>query len=616
MSRGTSARHIGSGSATRIRHDDAACWTDQHSNRPMSVNRSKSVYIEDAKKMQNGFKIDDNDVIYKDVVIIGNGPSGICLSYMLAGNWPYYTGEPHPGDDMLTARLRFCTTNTGSEDPDDAIAKNRRQCGKSGRTQGGGLARSTRCKLECLSSGIEGRGGGRPLALLMDHLQHPCVDAGLDVASLLDWRSADEYPEHRIVDHVVLGKGQPGGAWQAMDPNVLTISLSRWMSLPDLDLRHWEKLIEAEQIRESVLSETNDAYTRPEKLSVCKASSRISVGTVAAYYKDYVRRKGLKQYFRCGTTVTSVKSDSDSPESKGGYNWIVDGYENKSGKRFLYRCKRAVLATGTTDLSNHLGIPGETTYPNWVTHDLNDLETRLGRLVRERGETDVDSNDEQMLPVLVVGAGLSAADAIMAARFRGIPVLHAFRHSSNEWTKETAERITTSYDRLQWLPNSIYPEYHKVYEMMADGGTNYPLYKSLPGYTLVSLDENREDENMNTTRRTVTFSAPDGRLHTFEVSVAAILIGYKPDLSYLECNGIGLGKLTDKPIDSKSNPIEIDDFTYEVIKAPTKGLYALGPLAGNNFVRFVLGGALGILAHILCTTSERSVSRSREPIVS
>lgn len=139
---------------------------------------------------------------------------------MLAGNWPYYNGEPHPGDDMLTARLRFMT-NTGSEDrddafSDDAVVNNRHQCGKSGvgRTQGGGLARSTRYKLECLSLGIEGRGGGRPLALLMDHLQHPCVDAGLDVVSLLDWRSADEYPEQRVVDHVVLGKGQPGGSWQ------------------------------------------------------------------------------------------------------------------------------------------------------------------------------------------------------------------------------------------------------------------------------------------------------------------------------------------------------------------------------------------------------------------
>lgn len=128
--------------------------------------------------------------------------------------------------------------------------------------------------------------------------------------------------------------------------------------------------------------------------------------------------------------------------------------------------------------------------------------------------------------MLVIGAGLSAADAIMAARFRGIPVLHAFRNSSSEWGKETTEKITTSYDRLQWLPNSIYPEYHKVYEMMADGGTNYPLYKSLPGYTLVSLDEDRDDQDIGVnTRMMVTLAAPDGQLHTFQISIAAILIG-------------------------------------------------------------------------------------------
>lgn len=163
-------------------------------------------------------------------------------------------------------------------------------------------------------------------------------------------------------------------------------------------------------------------------------------------------------------------------------------------------------------------------------HDYNRFIYPLIRLIAEfvvsfENLLILGSTDEQMPPVLVVGAGLSAADAIMATRFRGIPVLHAFRNSSSEWGgKESTERITTSYDRLQWLPNSIYPEYHKVYEMMADGGRNYPLYKSLPGYTLVSLSENREDENMNT-RRTATFSAPDGQLHTFQVSIAAILIG-------------------------------------------------------------------------------------------
>lgn len=139
---------------------------------------------------------------------------------------------------------------------------------------------------------------------------------------------------------------------------------------------------------------------------------------------------------------------------------------------------------------------------------------------------DESTADEQEHPVLVVGAGLSAADAIMAARFRGIPVLHAFRNSTNEWGKETAVKINSSYDRLQWLPSAIYPEYHKVYEMMADGGTNYPLYKSLPGYTLVSLDEDDGDEGIDVNpRRMATLSAPDGQLHTFQVSTTAILIG-------------------------------------------------------------------------------------------
>lgn len=38
----------------------------------------------------------------------GNGPSGITLSYMLAGNWPYWNSheiDKHP-DELLRARLK------------------------------------------------------------------------------------------------------------------------------------------------------------------------------------------------------------------------------------------------------------------------------------------------------------------------------------------------------------------------------------------------------------------------------------------------------------------------------------------------------------------------------
>ena len=36
---------------------------------------------------------------------LGNGPSGISLSYLLAGNWPYHTGEIHP-NEYLQLRLQ------------------------------------------------------------------------------------------------------------------------------------------------------------------------------------------------------------------------------------------------------------------------------------------------------------------------------------------------------------------------------------------------------------------------------------------------------------------------------------------------------------------------------
>ncbi|KOX72177.1 Oxidative stress-induced growth inhibitor 1 [Melipona quadrifasciata] len=580
--------------------------------------------------MQNCCDDGDNNVVFKDVVIIGNGPSGICLSFMLAGNWPYYTGEPHPADEMLTARLHSSIRsgtdeeeccNTMSQQQQRQQLGNETRCYRwhenetvksrkcQGRSEGRGLASSTRCKLECLSSGLEGRIGGRPLALLMDQLQHPCVDAGLDVPSLLTWKSVDQHPEHKVIDHIVLGKGQPGGSWQSMDPNVLTISLNRWMSLPDLDIRQWEMMIESEQLLKTTSTENEPTYEKP---SVCnKTASRISVGTVAAYYKDYVRRKRLEQYFRCGTIVTSVRPSCDTDacsqqqQQRNGYEWTVDGFEKQTGKPFRYRCKRVVLATGTTDLSNQLGIPGEDFQLDWITHDLNELESKLDHLIDyQQHVNEIEERWQPIDPVLVIGSGLSAADAIMAARFRGIPVLHVFRDSSNEWNKSDDERIRTIYDKLQGLPSSMYPEYHKVYEMMADGGTNYPLYRALPGYTLLGFTANGVDFVDAAFERPsmITLADLDGCVHTFRVSAVAILIGYKPDLSYLKTN-IGLGKYPDKPIDGKSNPIEVDDFTYEVTKSPRPGLYALGPLVGDNFVRYILGGAFAILVHILNTSS-------------
>lgn len=154
---------------------------------------------------------------------------------MLAGNWPYYNREPHPNDEMLTARLHYTFNNqtcpnecregdnlnsTGccnsSLDEIEEGRKSSKKCCSGSQKKWKKeicLGHITRDTLECLSAGVEGRTGGRPLSLLMDQLQHPGVDIGMDVPPLISWKFADHEPDHRIIDHVVLGKGPPGGAW-------------------------------------------------------------------------------------------------------------------------------------------------------------------------------------------------------------------------------------------------------------------------------------------------------------------------------------------------------------------------------------------------------------------
>lgn len=54
-----------------------------------------------------------------------------------------------------------------------------------------------------------------------------------------------------------------------------------------------------------------------------------------------------------------------------------------------------------------------------------------------------------------------------------------------------------------------------------------------------------------------------------------------------------LGEDPLKPIDCKTNPIAVNKYTNEVQRT-ARGLYAMGPLVGDNFVRFISGGALAI----------------------
>lgn len=54
----------------------------------------------------------------------------------------------------------------------------------------------------------------------------------------------------------------------------------------------------------------------------------------------------------------------------------------------------------------------------------------------------------ELKPILIVGAGLSAADAVTICRSSGVNVIHVYRNRS------------AGLDKM--LPETVYPEYHEV----------------------------------------------------------------------------------------------------------------------------------------------------------
>ncbi|XP_029287953.1 oxidative stress induced growth inhibitor 1 [Cottoperca gobio] len=475
------------------------------------------------------------------VVIIGNGPSGICLSYLLSGHTPYLSPEASHPNPLLHSKL--------GEQPHLSLLEQ---------------------DLEYLCEGLEGR-SSNPVAVLFDSLLLPNSDFGLEHTSPLEWRYE---PEH-AVPHLVLGKGPPGGAWHAMEGSMLTLSLANWMELPGLKLKDW--------MREKRRNVRNDRATPAE---------------IASYYQHYVSQMSLEQSFACGTTVTAVTRQPGNQEGSPPC-WRVTGLQRREGEElgdgsavsdevpFSLLAHSVVLATGTHDIPARLDVEGESL--PYVCHSFWELEEAISR-----GELDKSSD-----PVLVVGAGLTAADAVLTAHHLNTPVYHAFRRSVND-----PGLI------FNQLPKLLYPEYHKVHQMMTQQQyqlrpppqnhaqnlqdpsslppSSYPGYLSFPRYRVVAF---RPDQKC-------VLESDSGERTVVQISKALVLIGAHPNLSFLGDNGRALSVNPEEPITCRRNPVEVDPFTNKVVAADGPGMYAMGPLVGENFVRFLKGGALAIASDL------------------
>ena len=461
---------------------------------------------------------------FKEVIIIGNGPSAILLSFMLDGNWPYYDPiEPHPNEELhcrLTSFLDYELKEGDENDESLGDDKNVNIWNKS-------LVQSD---LAYLCSGLTGR-SLNPVSILFDTLQHPDADFGSDLSSTLTWK----HHVKKKIDHLVIGQGVPGGAWATMSNSndILTISLKKWMQLPGL----------------------NEDFDQ-------RANNRVTLNKMAKYYHGYVEQQGLSKYFKNKSIVSKIKYN----EEKG--LWEVIGCQKDAGY-FQYITPNVVLATGIYEIPNRLEVKGEDL--PFVIKTSKEYEKLLN--------SDLINNITD--PIMIVGAGLRAADAIILARSKRIPVVHVFRKHPNDPSHV-----------FNHLSEKTYPEYFKVFQKMKSK-IQSSGYKAYSMHAVSHIDERQQ-----VVLQSLSLSNFGSSQTIIKVSFVVTLIGMKPNLDFIQPQELrdSLVYRPGQPINNQNNLIKIDPYTHQCVGV--KGLYAIGPLVGDNFVRFVQGGALAILSHI------------------
>jgi len=348
-------------------------------------------------------------------------------------------------------------------------------------------------------------------------------------------------------------------------------------------------------------------------------------------------------------------------------------YYRLTKKPFAIRCNSLILANGGSDIPNLLGVCGENKARSWVIYELPNLKESLERT------TQLDnSNKRNLKPVMIVGAGLSAADAVIECRKANVDVFHVYRNVASGIVSQVSSYFLSllfifPFLQLQFaLPQKYFPEYNEVFDMMRSSeSVQYDFYHALPEFELKKM------RTINGKHFVTVHSLRTGETRTIEVAYCAIFIGSRPDLSMLsnakaqsedapataavlnqnncnnndnfivkmlrkylfwlknicrnfdrqlctglncqelprgenrssllhdlyqsdaslnklETDGLGFGEFPEKRVDCKNNVLAINKFTNELVGMP--GIFALGPLVGDNFVRFIAGGALGILS--------------------
>eukprot|EP00668_Euglena_longa_P042750 GGOE01056601.1.p1 GENE.GGOE01056601.1~~GGOE01056601.1.p1 ORF type:complete len:499 (+),score=98.10 GGOE01056601.1:226-1722(+) len=474
-----------------------------------------------------------------DVVIIGNGPSGLALSSVLAGHLPFFLAGTHP-DELLERRVARMLQEAGSSGDDRELSL-------------------VDLDLKAMSEGLQGR-SSNPVALLVDTLMHPGADGAFGPVFSFGQRTAVDFRHlpGRCIRHVVLSGGPAGGSWVVMPGDFPTLSPAYWMEMPGWPLRQ---------------------YCRQKGLEV-DVSCRVTRKFISQYYKDYAGCF-LKPYLQ-SVQVTHVErctlscTEDTSPKAR----WTVRGVRLPCNTPVTYHARHVVLACGMYAKPRYLGIEGERDNPLIAHRPFLHPPSKVGNTM------------------LVVGAGMSASDCIVHAMGNRWKVVHVFR----------SEPLRTSVCEKFAHSSCDYPEYFHLCQLM-QGLASSPLYDGHASSELLGVDA---DGRCRIRRQ------DSGQESVVQASAVAILIGSTPDLQFLspELQAL-IGNGTEpvvKPTMVTTPPthpvyVDVDPWTLQCLqrdgppgqRSAVPGLYATGPLRGDNFVRFLVGDSWAVASHVTRT---------------
>ena len=392
-----------------------------------------------------------------------------------------------------------------------------------------------------------------PVNVLMDTLVRPSIDIDEPGnTSHIDWR----YMPEKAVAHLVFGKTtHPGGQW-AEDPfgaswDIQTLSYAAMLSLPGYSFADHHMKTTGKDL---------PPFTRPTRREI------------ADYFDAFPAAVNIDQVLRCG-------------ENLSGISRTANGFYIRSHN---LHCKRLVLASG-------------------IFSEVLPPEPILRPLLQTQSTTTV--------PLLVIGSGFSAADAIISAP-PSQKIIHVFK-----WAPEDRP------SPLRSCHQQAYPEYAGVYRLMKKaavtgaGSAPQPL-NSRRGSSTTFLASRRWDElyegipnveiiavEVESELAQVTFRRADGSTFSRAVRGLVYAAGRRGVMSYLETELRSEVLGHDDPKDTTVSGQTLRAKAIEDLEV-APGVHIVGSLTGDSLIRFAYGGCVSAAGKLIRGEDGEQESRS------